>query len=734
MDEIFGYVERITYCNEENSFTVARLQEKGRKELTTIVGNLAGLNPGESLRASGKWVTSPKFGRQFQVETYRTLVPATVNGIEKYLGSGLIKGIGPALAKRIARSFGLDTLEVIEKTPEKLCQVEGIGRKRIAVIAAAWQEQKEIKDIMIFLQGHGVSAGFSAKIFRQYGAASIEVVQENPYRLAADIRGIGFVTADKIARNMGIDPSAVIRVKEGIVYVLGETLDEGHVYYPYLLLLDRAAGLLEVDREIVVEAVAGLFTDQRIILEDLNKPNEEFQPNHKAVYLPAFYTAETGLARRLISLQEAISQVRQVNQAKALAWVEERLQITLAAKQQEAVISAVQNKVTIITGGPGTGKTTIIKAVILVLEALKLRVLLAAPTGRAARRMQEASGREAKTIHRLLEYSPANGGFKRNQDNPLAADVVIIDEASMIDTILMYHLIKAVPRSATLVLVGDINQLPSVGPGTVFRDIIESGHFSVVTLTEIFRQAAHSRIVVAAHEVNDGKIPDLRVSASRSDFYFIGREDPEKAAETIIDLCRERIPKGFGFHATRDIQVLAPMHRGSAGVTSLNERLQEVLNPEKLQVIKGKSFKVGDKVMQVVNNYDKDVYNGDIAVISSINQEDQQIVADFDGRQVNYDYNEVDQLELAYAVSIHKAQGSEYPAVVIPVLMQHFILLQRNLIYTGITRGKKLVVLVGSKKALAMAVRNDKPSVRYSLLEERLRCGRGASDIAVLQG
>ncbi|HUW65717.1 MAG TPA: ATP-dependent RecD-like DNA helicase [Spirochaetia bacterium] len=723
MEEMSGYVERITYCNEENSYTVARVQEKGKRELTTVVGNLAGLNSGELLRATGKWVQNPKFGRQFQVETYQTLVPATVNGIEKYLASGLIKGIGPAMAKRIVQAFGPDTLEVIEKTPEKLSRVGGLGARRIADISRAWQEQRDIKDIMIFLQGHGVSAGYSAKIFRQYGADSVKTVQENPYRLAADIRGIGFVTADKIARNMGMDPASVTRVKEGVVYVLGEVLNEGHVYYPYLPLLDRAAGLLQVDREIVVEAVAGLFTDQRIVLEDLNKPEEEFQPNHKAVYLPAFHTAEAGLARRLTALAAGPSLVRPVDQGKAMAWVEERLKVSLAEKQKEAVTCAVQDKVTIITGGPGTGKTTIIKAMILMFQALQLRVLLAAPTGRAARRMQEAAGIEAKTIHRLLEYSPQKGGFKRNQDNPLAADVVIIDEASMIDTILMYYLVKAVPLPATLILVGDINQLPSVGPGTVFRDIIACGRFKVVTLTDIFRQAAESRIVVAAHQINEGKMPDLRapVPPARTDFYFIEQEDPERAAETIVNLCRERIPKSFGFHATRDVQVLAPMHRGSAGVTRLNERLQEVLNSREPKVVKGRPFKVDDKVMQIVNNYDKDVYNGDIGLVASINPEDQELVVDFDGRLVSYGYNDTDQLEPAYAVSIHKSQGSEYPAVVIPVLMQHFMLLQRNLIYTGITRGKKLVVLVGAKKALATAIANDKPLGRYTLLRERLQ-------------
>ncbi|MFZ5631354.1 MAG: ATP-dependent RecD-like DNA helicase [Bacillota bacterium] len=722
-ETIYGYVERITYCSEETGFVVARLQEKGKQGLTTIVGSLAGVSPGESLKASGKWVHNSKFGEQFQVEKYETVVPATVNGIEKYLGSGLIKGIGPVMARRIVKVFGLDTLEVIENRPQELSRVDGIGAKRIAVIAQAWQEQKEIKEIMIFLQGHGVSANYSAKIFKQYGSASVEIVKDNPYRLAADIHGIGFVTADRIAQNMGMDPNSVIRAKEGIIYVLNELTGDGHVYYPYEPLVDRSAELLRVDREIVIQAVAGLFEDKRIVLEDMNRPGEDFTPNKKAVYLPPFYTAETGLARRLMYLKGEQSAIRPVDPESAIPWVEKELGLKLAEKQREAVVSSARNKVTVITGGPGTGKTTIIKAIIGIFQALKLRILLAAPTGRAAKRMQEATGHEAKTIHRLLEYSRQKGGFNKDRENPLEADVVIVDEVSMVDTILMYHLVKAIPDHAALILVGDINQLPSVGPGTVFKDIIESGKFAVVTLTEIFRQARESKIIVNAHLINEGQFPDIRKppAGEPADFYFIEEDDPARALNKILALCRERVPKHFGYDPVTDIQVLTPMHRGDLGVAALNERLQELLNPNGVKVVRGlKSFKINDKVMQIVNNYDKDVFNGDIGRVVSMNQEEQELVVEFDDKKITYSYSDLDELVLAYAVSIHKSQGSEYPVVVMPVATQHYILLQRNLIYTGITRGKKLVIMVGSKRALAIAVKNNKPEGRYTRLRERL--------------
>jgi exodeoxyribonuclease V alpha subunit len=711
VDSICGYLERITYYSEETHFIVARLREKGKRELTTIVGNLAGLNLGEFLKLGGNWVQDKKFGPQFRVEKYETLAPATVNGIKKYLGSGLIKGIGPVMAQRIVKVFGPDTLDIIEKSPQELSQIDGIGPKRIAMITKAWEEQREIKEIMVFLQGHGVGAAFAAKIYKQYGQAAVEKVRDNPYRLAADIHGIGFVTADQIARHLGIDPSSPLRAVEGTLYTLNELMNEGHVYYPREPLIDKAAAMLEVEREIVVRALDQLAAEKRVIL------------NNEAVYRTPLYIAEANLAQGLLALAAAESAIRRIDTEKALAWVESRLNIQLADKQKEAVALAARGKVMIITGGPGTGKTTIIKAIIKILQALQLRVVLAAPTGRAAKRMHEACGYEARTIHRLLEFSPRKGGFQRDRDVPLEADVVIVDEASMIDTVLMYHLVKAIPPPATFILVGDVDQLPSVGPGNVLRDIIDSGKFAVITLREIYRQSRESRIVVNAHRINQGEFPDIRQPApgTATDFYFIQEEQPERVVEKILKLCQERIPKRFGYHPAKDIQVLAPMHKGLTGVGNLNVELQNLLNPAEAGITRGyRTFKVRDKVMQIVNNYDKEVFNGDTGRITAINREDQELWVDFEGRAVKYEFSELDELVIAYAVSIHKSQGSEYPVVIMPLTTQHYIMLQRNLVYTGVTRGKKLVVLVGTKKALAMAIKNDKPRQRYTRLRERL--------------
>ena len=719
MNTIQGLLERITYYNEENDFVVAKLHEEGKRELTTIVGILSGIKLGESLRLTGRWVQNKRFGEQFQVERFEITVPATLYGIQKYLGSGLIKGIGPIMAERIVKKFGLETIEIIEKKPECLSEVDGIGPKRIAMISRAWEEQKEIKEIMIFLQGHGVSAAYSAKIYRHYGNRAIEVVKGNPYRLAQDIQGIGFITADRIAQNIGIASDSIIRVKAGLLYVLNELSEEGHVFYPENLLIPKAKEILKIDQEIIAEAITELSKEREIFLEDI-----QIAGNGRAVYLASFYVAERGIAQGLRRLRESPSNIRPIHPEKAIDWIQKKLNIELAQRQKEAILLAASSKVMIITGGPGTGKTTLIKAILRIFQQLKLRIFLAAPTGRAAKRMSEATGWEAKTIHRMLEYSPRKGSFQKDQDDPLEADVVIIDEASMVDTLLMYHLLKAIPSQAHLTLVGDVDQLPSVGPGNVLRDTIDSSIFTVVRLTEIFRQAQESMIVVNAHRVNQGEFPILKEIEGKesSDFFFIEEEDPEKILNKILMLCSERIPQRFGFHPVRDVQVLTPMHKGLIGVSNLNLELQKRLNPDSFGITLGnRHLKLGDKVMQIVNNYDKDVFNGDMGWIAKIDQEDRELTIDFDGRLVTYDFSALDEIVLSYAISIHKSQGSEYPAVIMTVSTQHYILLQRNLIYTGITRARRLVVLIGTQKALAIAIRNNKPQLRFTHLSERLR-------------
>ncbi|MHB9097257.1 MAG: SF1B family DNA helicase RecD2 [Syntrophales bacterium] len=721
--ELRGQIERITYANEENGYTIARIKVAGRKELVTVIGTIINPTPGEIISMQGEWGHHPKFGEQFKIAFCESAVPATVIGIEKYLGSGLVKGIGPVMAKRIVRKFREETLNVIERDIEQLAEIGGIGPKRISMIKKAWEEQKEIRAIMIFLQSHGVGAGYAARIFKHYGNESIDVVRENPYRLATDIFGIGFLTADKIAEKLGFAKDSELRAEAGILYILHGLTDEGHVYYPYEPLLAKCREVLAIDREIIVKAVATIAADKRIVIEDLNRNPEPFRENHKAVYLAGYHTAEMQLAERLKALIQTPRAIRQIDAEKAIPWIREKLAIALAEKQIEAVRALAGHKVLVITGGPGTGKTTLINAMIRIFAGIRTKILLAAPTGRAAKRMTEATGHEAKTIHRLLEYSFQKGGFQKNADAPLDCDLLIVDEASMIDTLLMHHLLKAVPPRATFVMVGDVNQLPSVGAGNVLRDVIESRAVPVVELTEIFRQARESSIVVNAHMINEGKMPNLQSSPEKlDDFYFIEQEDPQKVMELIITLVKERIPKRFGFDPIDDIQVLTPMHRGIIGGTNLNVELQKALNPGEEGVSRmGRLYRVGDKVMQIANNYDKEVYNGDIGRITGIDTEAQEVSVAIDTREVLYDFSELDELIHAYAVSIHKSQGSEYPAVVIPILTQHYILLQRNLLYTGVTRGKKLVVIVGTKKAMAIAIRNNKTEKRYTLLSERMR-------------
>ena len=721
LTELSGQIERITYTDDETGFTIARVKVHGQKDLVTVVGHLISAAPGEILNMRGEWVNHPKFGEQFKVVESRTRVPATVYGIRKYLGSGLIKGLGPVMAGRIVKKFGEQTLDVIENKIQKLSRVKGIGKKRIAIIQKAWNEQKEIRDVMLFLQSHGISSGYATKIFKQYGNRSIAVVTDNPYRLATDIFGIGFVIADRIAAKLGFPKDSSLRVEAGILYVLNQLSDEGHVFYPYEPLIKKSQGILGVGKDVVVKALGHIAVERKIIVEDINKSIEEFKKNNKAVYLAKFHLCETSISERLKTLLTSPKSIRHVASEKAIDWVQTQLNITLAEKQVRAIHSALTNKIMIITGGPGTGKTTIINAVLKIFSKLNVTTLLAAPTGRAAKRMSETTGHGAKTIHRLLEFSFIKGGFQKNEEKPLNCDLLILDEASMIDTILMHHLLKAVPPFATVILVGDVNQLPSVGAGNVLNDIITSGVVPVVELNEIFRQAKASRIIVNAHKINNGIIPSFENHVSNNDFYFIHQEDPQKVLEIILELTKTRIPQRFGFDAVDDIQVLTPMHKGVVGAENLNMELQKTLNPVKDGIIRGnRSFRVNDKVMQIRNNYDKEVFNGDIGRIAGIRPEEYQVTVTFDGRDVAYEFSDFDEIVLAYAISVHKSQGSEYPAVVIPILTQHYILLQRNLIYTAITRGRDLVVMVGTKKALAIGINNNKAKKRYTFLQHRL--------------
>jgi len=718
--ELRGQIETITYRNEENGYTIAKVKVEGRHDFVTIVGNLLSLNPGEVLKLEGQWDYHPKFGEQFKISAYESVIPPTVRGMEKYLGSGLIKGIGPVMAKRLVEKFGLETFSVIEADSKRLREVEGIGDKRIEMISKAWNDQKEIRRVMVFLQEKGVTPAYAARIFKQYGKKSIEVVRVNPYRLAIDIFGIGFMTADRIAEKLGIPRDSQARAEAGILHVLQQMSEEGHVYYPYEFLIEECRKILGVERGILIKAFGKIAADRKIVIEDLSR--EEFEENNKAVYLAGLYTSETGVAEKLKKLTKMPKELRPFDRDKAIEWVQGELKMTLAENQKKALSEAIDRKIMVVTGGPGTGKTTIINSIIRIYGKLGQRVLLAAPTGRAAKRMTEATACEARTIHRLLEFSPKAGGFRRDENNPLDADLIVIDETSMVDILLMHHLLKAVPHKATLILVGDVDQLPSVGPGNVLSDIIDSGIVRTVRLTEIFRQAKESLIVINAHRVNNGQMPIFPHQADHPrDFYYFEIEEPEKVLCKIIELCREKIPKKFGYDPVNDIQVLTPMHRGVVGAVNLNAELQKNLNPSGDELVRGeKIMRVGDKVMQIRNNYDKEVFNGDIGRIRSINKEDREIIIDYDDKVVSYEYAELDEIVIAYAVSVHKSQGSEYKAVVMPVLTQHYMLLQRNLLYTGITRGKRLVILVGTRKAIAIAVNNDKQQRRYTLLRERL--------------
>lgn len=718
--DLEGQIERLTYVNEENGYTIARVKVPGRGDLVTVVGNLMAPTPGEIIRMKGEWTNHPKYGEQFKVIAYKSMVPASVYGIEKYLGSGLIKGIGPVMAKRIVGKFGKKTLDIIEDRIEELIGVDGIGKKRIEMIKTAWEEQKEIREVMIFLQAQGVSSGYATKIFRHYGCRSIPVVKENPYRLATDIFGIGFLTADRIAEKLGFSKDSELRAEAGIIYILNQLADEGHVYYPYNLLIGICRKELGIEPQVIVNALESIAKNKMIVVEDLGQGND-VEVDRRAVYLAKYHLAEKGIVSRLKTLLNAPVLIRKIDVEKAIEWVQRQLEIELAKEQQEAIRCAVENKVAIITGGPGTGKTTIISAILKVFTKLTINILLAAPTGRAAKRMSEMTGYDAKTIHRMLEYSSQKGGFQKNEENLLKCDLLIVDETSMIDTMLMHHLLKAIPAQAIVIFVGDVNQLPSVGAGNVLKDVIGSNTVHVVELNEIFRQAKESLIVMNAHKINKGIIPSFKTLKDYNDFYFIEQENPEDVLKIVIELATERIPGRFDLDPINDIQVLTPMNKGLVGSSNLNVELQNIFNPGRNGVIRGsRKFFVGDKVMQIRNNYDKDIFNGDIGQIITLDDETQEAIICFDGTDVSFDYTDLDEIVLAYAVSVHKSQGSEYPAVIIPVVTQHYMLLQRNLIYTAVTRGKKLVVMVGTKKALAIGVKNDKIRRRYTGLGRRL--------------
>ena len=698
-------VERITYQNPENGYSVLKVKVKGYSDLVTLVGNLLEVPVGSVLLCRGEWKVDKRYGSQFVAATWEETMPATVYGIEKYLGSGLVKGIGPRFARAIVQRFGTETIDIIETDIERLYEVPNIGRKRVAKIRESWEKQKDIKNVMLFLQGYGVSTAYAAKIYREYGKESIDKVKENPYRLADDIWGIGFKTADGIAAKMGYEKEDPRRCRSGILYTLGQLSDEGHVYAGEEQLVKTAGQLLEAGETAIRDILARMFQAEDLILDK------------DAIYLPPFYHAECGTSRRLRNLAESTGRslfdgLFDPSSLTAETGIEYD-EVQLAAIRQ-----AVTFKVMVLTGGPGTGKTTTTQGIIAALKKAGLRVLLAAPTGRAAKRMSEATGMEAKTIHRLLEYNPQDG-YKRNDENPLEGDALIVDECSMIDILLMNNLLKAVPVGMRLVFVGDIDQLPSVGAGNVLRDVIDSQRIPVVRLVRIFRQAQKSRIVMNAHTINQGRFPDTS-NGRDTDFFFMREDDPERAAETIVRLVKERLPRAYRESPDR-IQVLTPMQRGVVGAANLNLLLQQALNPSGPSLGRGGyTYRQGDRVMQLRNNYDKDVFNGDLGYIREVDTEERTLKVDFDGKWVEYDVTELDELTLAYATTIHKAQGSEYPIVVMPVLMTHFVMLQRNLIYTGITRAKKICVLIGAMKALAYAVRNVSVLKRNTRLRERL--------------
>jgi exodeoxyribonuclease V alpha subunit len=709
-DGLAGLIERVTFHSEETGFAVLRVKVKGRRELATVVGSLATVSAGEWITAQGRWVRDSEHGLQLNATFLECTPPTSREGIEKYLGSGMIKGIGPVYAKKMVEKFGEEVLTVIEKSSAQLEEISGIGPERRRRIKEAWKEQRAIREIMVFLHSNGVSTSRAVRIFKTYGEQAIETVRANPYTLAKDISGIGFKTADQIAEKVGIPRESIIRACAGISHCLLEATNSGHCALPKEMLLDAAKGLLLVDEALIGEALDRLLVNRELVEEQIGE--------HALVFLPALRATEIGIAAKIHAMCSMPSTHPAIDIGKAIEWCEKKTGTELAASQKEAIKKACESRVLIITGGPGVGKTTLINSLLLIFRAKKIKCLLCAPTGRAAKRLGDATGLEAKTIHRLLEFQPSSGGFTRNEERPLQCDLLVVDETSMVDVQLMHKLLKAVPANAHLILVGDVDQLPSVGPGMVLANLIESGVVPIVRLTEIFRQAAKSHIITNAHRINEGRMPEFGDKTQESDFYFVEREEPEAIQSTLIRLIKERIPAKWGFNPIGDVQVLCPMNRGSLGAREMNLQLQNALNPQRPDEPRverfGWQFRIRDKVIQTENNYDKEVFNGDIGRIKAINPDEREVAIQFESREVIYDFGELDEVSLAYAISIHKSQGSEFPVVIVPVAMQHYMLLQRNLIYTAITRGKKMVVLIGQKKALGLAVRNNRTGERFS--------------------
>jgi exodeoxyribonuclease V alpha subunit len=731
-ERLAGSVERVTFHSDETGFCVLRVKVRGHRDLETVVGTAPAITPGEYVECEGWWVTDRTYGLQFKTVQLRVVPPTTLEGIEKYLGSGMVKGIGPHFATKLVRAFGEQVFDVIEQTPERLTELDGIGPKRKQRVVDAWAAQKVIREIMVFLHSHGIGTARAVRIYKTYGDDAIPKVRENPYRLALDIHGIGFKTADALAQRLGIPRDAVIRAQAGVRHVLQEFADEGHCAVVQSELVDTATTMLEIPVAIIEQAI-----DLELQAENLMAESIDGKP---CVFLTPLYRAEVSVASSLLRLLDGAPPWGHIDPAVVIPWVEQKTHRTLSPSQREAVAQVLTGKVTVITGGPGVGKTTIVMSILKALQAKRMRVLLCAPTGRAAKRLTESTGVDAKTIHRLLAFDPKSYGFTYGQTNPLAADLVVVDEVSMVDVVLMHQLLRAIPDHAAVLMVGDVDQLPSVGPGAVLSDIITSGRIPTVTLTEIFRQAATSQIIVNAHRINRGKMPvepeaSTDAEAQVRDFYVIPATTPEDIQAKLLRVVTERIPQRFGLHPIRDIQVLTPMNRGSLGARALNVALQQALNPEATpQVTRfGWTYAPGDKVIQTVNDYDKDVFNGDIGQVTRVDPDEGVVTVLFDGREVVYEFGELDEVALAYTATVHKSQGSEYPAVVIPLATQHYPMLERNLLYTGVTRGKQLVVLIGQPKAVAIAVRTVRSMRRLTNLAARLRQGeRRAEKLALV--